>query len=297
EREPAALPVLAGLHFFLIHTPEQRGPLPGLRRSPTALADWRDGAPLAFAPAPAEVRPALQELMGWLHAARSAVAPAIRAGVAYVRLLAIQPQETANARTACAYTALLLHRADLLPHGLPSLEAAFAADPDRYYAALLSVGPVDDAAPVVTAWLEYFLAVLRDELRAAYSSVRTAALPNDPVAPTVAASDSPAPLRLNPRQRRIVELLGVSGATLANSECQTLFGVSAMTAARDLRELVDLSLIRMYGQGRATYYAGGQGSGVRGQATAGGGQESGGSAALTATNSEPSEIFSGENKG
>lgn len=297
EREPAALPVLAGLHFFLIHTPEHRGPLPGLRRGPTALADWRDGAPLAFAPAPAEVRPALQELMGWLHAARSAVAPAIRAGVAYARLLAIQPQETANARTACAYTALLLHRAALLPHGLPGLEAAFVADPDRYHAALLAVGPLDDAAPVVTAWLEYFLAVLRDELRAAYSSLRTATLPAELHAPAVAASDSPPPLRLNPRQRRIVELLTVSGATLANSECQTLFDVSAMTAARDLRELVDRGLIRMYGQGRATYYGGGQGPGVRGQESSGGAQESAGSAALTAAHSQPPEAVSGENKG
>lgn len=296
EREPAALPVLAGLHFFLIHTPEHRGPLPGLRRGPTALADWRDAAPLAFAPAPAEVRPALQELMGWLHAARSAVAPAIRAGVAYARLLAIQPQETANARTACAYTALLLHRADLLPHGLPGLEAAFVADPDRYYAALLAVGPVDDTAPVVTAWLEYFLAVLRDELRAAYSSLRTAALPSTALA-AAATPDSPPPVRLNPRQRRIVDLLGVPGATLANSECQTLFSVSAMTAARDLRELVDLSLIRMYGQGRATYYARSQPSGVRPQETGNGAQGSADSATLTPANSQPSEALSGENKG
>ncbi len=262
EREPAALPVLAGLHFFLIHTPEQRGPLPGLRRSPTAPADWRTGAPPAFAPTPADVRPALQELMSWLHAARSAVAPAIRAGVAYARLLGIQPQETANVRTACAYTALLLHRADLLPHGLPGFEDAFVADPDRYYAALAAAGTADESAPVVTGWLEYFLAVLRDELRAAYSSLRIATAPSAPVAAPVAPTpldpDSPPPVRLNPRQRRILELLAAPDATLANGECQQLFGVSAMTAARDLRELVDLHLIRMYGQGRATYYAGGR---------------------------------------
>ena len=85
-------------------------------------------------------------MCGWLHSAGTAVAPAICAGIAYWRLTVIQPQEEANARLACAYTALLLHRAGLLPHGLPAFEAGLAADLDRYYAALLAAPPTAEGA-------------------------------------------------------------------------------------------------------------------------------------------------------
>jgi hypothetical protein len=242
DREVTALPVLAGVHFFVTHDPSRRGPLPALRRGEFTLIDARTGAPLAPGFGPADLRPALQDLMGWLHAARSAVAPAIRAGVAYLRLMQILPQEEANARTACAYLALLLHGAGLLPHDLPGVEAAFAADLDRYYAALLA-GAWGDATtpPEVTPWLEYFLTVLREEVRAAHAALR-------------GPGGDAEPVRLNPRQRRILELLQGPDATLANQECQEIFGVSPVTAARDFRELVDLGLVEMRGQGRATYY-------------------------------------------
>jgi Fic family protein len=243
NREITSLPIIAGLNFFLTQDPARRGPPPGLRREPTALCDMRNGRPLALTPPAAAIRPALQELVGWLHSARHAVAPAIRAGIACARLWQIQPQQEANARTACAYTALLLHRADLLPGGLPGIEAAFAADPDRFYAALLTaLPPAPDAPAEWTPWLEYFLGVLRDELRALLGGTRPR--------PTA----GPAPVRLNPRQRRILELLTPPGASLANQECQQMFAVSPVTAARDFRELVELGLVEMHGQGRATYY-------------------------------------------
>src|SRR5690349_8373711 len=87
NREITSLPIIAGLNFFLTHDPARRGPPPGLRREPIALCDMRDGRPLALTPPPAAIRPALQELVGWLHAARYAVASEIRAAIACARIL------------------------------------------------------------------------------------------------------------------------------------------------------------------------------------------------------------------
>src|SRR5438067_1487000 len=47
DRDVTALPVLAGLHFFVTQDPARRGPPPGLRRQDAALLDARDGRPLA----------------------------------------------------------------------------------------------------------------------------------------------------------------------------------------------------------------------------------------------------------
>ena len=239
-RDEAELPVIAGLHFFVSHDPTHRGPLAGWRRAPTALCDARDGRPLALTPAPGAVRAELQALTGWLGATRHAVAPAIRAAIACRRLLEIQPQEEANGRTACAYAALLLHRAGLLPHELPAIQAALAQDLDAFYAALLADA---EAGGEFTGWLEFYLARLREEYRRVYAELQAA--PSEP------AGDLP---RLNPRQRRILELLDAPGASLANQECQQMFNISPVTAARDFRELVDLGLVEMRGQGRSTYY-------------------------------------------
>ncbi|MGI8589232.1 MAG: Fic family protein [Chloroflexia bacterium] len=235
DRDTAALPVIAGLNFFLTHDPSRHGPPPGLRRTPADIPDYRGGLGIAPGLPPDEVRPAMLELVGWLQSARSAVAPVIRAGIAYRRLMQIWPQQEANAATSCAYCALLLHRADLLPHGLPAFEAGFVADADRYYAALFS-------GPDSTSWLDYFMGTLWAGLRSAYSAVAAMQTAAPPV------------VRLNPRQKRIVEILAAPGASLGNEECRQLFGISPVTAARDFRELVELGMVEMQGHGRATFY-------------------------------------------
>jgi len=60
-------------------------------------------------------------------------------------------------------------------------------------------------------------------------------------------------LGLNKRQQEIIEYLREQGQ-ITNRECQNLFKVSYDTAYRDLRELLEMDLVKRYGKGRATHY-------------------------------------------
>lgn len=59
--------------------------------------------------------------------------------------------------------------------------------------------------------------------------------------------------RLNPRQRRMVELLA-QGEILTSRRCEDEFGVTRDTASRDFSLLVELRLARKEGLGRSTRY-------------------------------------------
>lgn len=61
-------------------------------------------------------------------------------------------------------------------------------------------------------------------------------------------------LKLNLRQRSILGILQQPGVKISNKTVQKEFGVSQITASRDLSRLNSLGLITTLGKGRSTYY-------------------------------------------
>jgi predicted HTH transcriptional regulator len=59
--------------------------------------------------------------------------------------------------------------------------------------------------------------------------------------------------RLTDRQRRVVEWLA-AGNTITNRECQNRFGVSKVTATKELSALVKAGLAERIGEGRSVRY-------------------------------------------
>jgi predicted HTH transcriptional regulator len=59
--------------------------------------------------------------------------------------------------------------------------------------------------------------------------------------------------RLTDRQRQMAEMLA-QGQTLTNRQCQELFGVSKVTAMKDLRALAEAGVATLVGQGRSARY-------------------------------------------
>jgi len=64
-------------------------------------------------------------------------------------------------------------------------------------------------------------------------------------------------LGLNERQIEALRLMVNEGRKLGNREYREMFGVTSVTAFRDLAELVTLGLARAEGAGRGRKYAGG----------------------------------------
>ena len=65
--------------------------------------------------------------------------------------------------------------------------------------------------------------------------------------------EPPVESQLNERQRKIMEEVHVKGS-VTTGWCRSEFDVSYDTAQRDIRELMELSLLKQIGKGRATRY-------------------------------------------
>jgi hypothetical protein len=60
--------------------------------------------------------------------------------------------------------------------------------------------------------------------------------------------------RLSERQKSILSGLSVPNSAVTNRQVQKRFGISQITASRDLTKLASLGLLYPHGKGRATYY-------------------------------------------
>jgi Fic family protein len=178
-------------------------------------------------PEASDVPRLMEELLDWLRRSeREGVPCPIRAGIAHYQFATVHPYYDGNGRTARLLTTLILHRGGYDLKGLYSLEEYYARDLSAYYRAL-AVGPSHNyyqgrAEADITAWVEYFCAGMADS----FESVRRRA---QEAADRGMKDDSPALRRLDPRQRRALELFRRS-VVITSRDVEGLFGVSQRTA-------------------------------------------------------------------
>jgi Fic family protein len=186
-------------------------------------------------PEASDVPRLMEELLDWLRRSeREGVPCPIRAGIAHDQFATIHPYYDGNGRTARLLTTLILHRGGYDLKGLYSLEEYYARDLSAYYQAL-AVGPSHNyyqgrAEADITAWVEYFCAGMADS----FESVRRRA---QEAADRGMRDDSAALRRLDPRQRRALELFRRS-VVITSRDVEGLFGVSQRTARNILSSWV-----------------------------------------------------------
>jgi Fic family protein len=183
-----------------------------------------------------DVPPLMQALVAWVSASQRESLPCpIRAGIAHYQFATVHPYYDGNGRTARLLTTLILHLGGYDLKGLYSLEEYYARDLGAYYKAL-TVGPSHNyyeerAKADITQWMEYFC----EGVATSFESVRRRA---QEAAGTGAVDQSAALRRLDPRQRRALELF--RGSTVITSrDVEALFGVSQRTARNVLTAWVD----------------------------------------------------------
>jgi Fic family protein len=167
--------------------------------------------------------------------------PIIQAGIAQIQLTSITPFDNGNGRMSRLINYLYLYKFGYDFRGLLVLDEYFRLDPLAYRKALESIiGSLNQSA-----WLEYFTGAIVAQLEKTLTNLKAQKY----------HLDMPASYwNLNERQKQILSWLDSPGAKVSNKNVQKHFGVSQITASRDLANLTALGLLFSHGKGRSVFY-------------------------------------------
>ena len=200
------------------------------RDGQNVIRDSRTRNIVYMPPEASDVPSLMKALIAWISASQRDSLPCpIRAGIAHYQFATVHPYYDGNGRTARLLTTLILHLGGYDQKGLYSLEEYYARNLGDYYKAL-TIGPSHNyydgrAKAEITQWVEYFC----EGVATSFESVRRRA---QEAAGTGALDQSAALRRLDPRQRKVLELF--RGSTVITSrDVEALFGIS-QRASRNL---------------------------------------------------------------
>ena len=200
------------------------------RDGQNVIRDSRTRGIVYMPPEAKDVPHLMNSLVAWISTSQRDSLPCpIRAGIAHYQFATVHPYYDGNGRTARLLTTLILHLGAYDLKGLYSLEEYYARNLGAYYNAL-TVGPSHNyyegrAEADITAWVEYFC----DGVASSFESVRNRARE----AAGIGATDQSGALRrLDPRQRRALELFRTS-TVITSRDLEALFGIS-QRASRNL---------------------------------------------------------------
>ena len=197
------------------------------------------------APTAEAVAAEMQQFLAWFNDG-PVLDAVLKAAVAHLWFVTIQPFEDGNGRLARAITDLQLARADGTAQRFYSLSAQIRAERADYYAQLEAAqkGGLD-----ITAWLEWFLGCLSRALAATEQTLAK-------VPAKVRFWELHAPRLFNARQQKLLNLLldGFEGK-LTSSKWAAIAKCSQDTAGRDIQALVEQQiLVKEAAGGRSTAY-------------------------------------------
>lgn len=182
----------------------------------------------------------MKEMTAWIASTERKELPCpIRAGIAHYQFATIHPYYDGNGRTARLLTTLILHLGGYDKKGLYSLEEYYARNLGAYYESL-TIGPSHNyyegrAKADITKWVEYFCEGMADSFENVKRRAKEAA-------GSGAQDRSPALRRLDPRQRKTLELFRDSN-TITSRDVAALFGISERAARNLLAAWVESGFI------------------------------------------------------
>lgn len=222
-----------------------------LRSTQVVIKEENTGRVILAPPPPDQVASLIQGFMDWLNdAAYRELHPILRAGICHYVLVSIHPFVEGNGRTVRAFASLVLMREGYDIKKFFSLEEHFDNDLGAYYEAFAAVDQQsnDIASRDMTAWLEYFVAVVAVELSKIKERVRRLSIDSKlkgKIGEQIALSE---------RQMKLIEYLTeVGGAGMQDLKKQ-LKMVSEDTILRDLTKLIEKGIIKKEGHTKASNY-------------------------------------------
>jgi Fic family protein len=167
--------------------------------------------------------------------------PVIQAGIAQITMIELSPRTDGNGSLARLIPYLFLYKYGYDFRGLLVFDEYLRRDVVALKAAIQSVKHNQN----LTLWLEYFAYGIITQLEKALEDINKARF----------QVDLPASFwKLNDRQREILLVMEQPGVSTTNKNVQKMFGVSQITASRDLAKLASLGLVFAHGKGRSVYY-------------------------------------------
>ena len=167
--------------------------------------------------------------------------PVIQAGIAQLNFIQLSPFVGGNGRISRLVVYLFLYKNGFDFRGMLALDEYFRRDLVSYKEAIASAQKYNN----VTIWLEYFATGMQEQLKVAFDDVKN----------TKFKTNLPASYwKLNDRQKKILNILDNPDESITNSQAQEMFGVSQITASRDLSKMTSLGLLFSHGKGRSVYY-------------------------------------------
>lgn len=181
----------------------------------------------------------IETLLTYLN--KGADHPVIQAGIVQVETVNITPFDTGNTRVARLLSYLYLYKNGYDVREMISFEEAYRRD----MATFKQVTSLSRAEGNLTLWLEYFAFCVMTSLEKTSEIIKNQKFNKD-----VPASF----WKLNPRQKQILYFLENPDMKITNKDVQKMYGVSQITASRDLTALTTLGLLFARGKGRSVFY-------------------------------------------
>lgn len=167
--------------------------------------------------------------------------PIIKSGVVQIHLIKASPFENGSGRIARLLSYLILAKYGFDSRNLLVLEEYYRSDLVALRQAIESVDKYQNS----TLWLEYYAQGVAIQLQKALEIVKQQKFKIE---------TSSSFWKLNARLKQILSLLENPEQKITNKEVQQQFGVSQITASRDLAKLTSLGLLFPHGKGRSVFY-------------------------------------------
>ena len=205
-----------------------------IKVKPTAYRDGQNviregssGAIVYMPPEAKDVKPLMAAMVSWINGHTDLPCPIV-AGIAHYQFATIHPYYDGNGRTARLLATFIMHLGGYGLKGLYSLEEYYARNLNEYYQAI-SIGESHNyylgrAEADITSWIEYFI----EGMSVSFDSV----LKQMVKAKEEGYSDKSVLMqKLDPRQRRALELFFSSEATVTSGQIGQLFGLQPRRSA------------------------------------------------------------------
>jgi len=194
---------------------------------------------VVFTPPKTEKVPQLTKaLLEWINQ-EIELHPVLNAGLSHYEFVRIHPFVDGNGRTARALAALILYIRDFDIKRFFTLDDYYDSDRKAYYAALKSV---DKNTLDTTQWIEYFT----DGVLISINGVKKKIL-------SLSIKKSGPQIALTKKQMKIMEKI-VTNGRITSKEIQEMFKISRQAVHKELKKMIELSVMEPRGEGKAVYY-------------------------------------------
>ena len=194
---------------------------------------------VVFTPPKTEKVPQLTKaLLEWINQ-EIELHPVLNAGLSHYEFVRIHPFVDGNGRTARALAALILYIRDFDIKRFFTLDDYYDSDRKAYYAALKSV---DKNTLDTTQWIEYFT----DGVLISINGVKKKIL-------SLSIKKSGPQIALTEKQMKIMEKI-VTNGRITSKEIQEMFKISRQAVHKELKKMIELSVMEPRGEGKAVYY-------------------------------------------